>query len=376
VAATAKKGSPDAGVGTMTSPPANALAWLRAVPVAIAVVTPELAIEAATPSFVDAIGATSDVVGTSLRLQIAPDERDGFAQRVATVAQSTEVEPSPDPGANIEASGIASSGLPYRCRFSVSGVPGGGTAVLVAERVSPPLHLAGAHGPPVTDSFTNHIAGALSHDVRASLRSVNGFLGLVERSAALQADASALKHLHTSREAGATADHGVDALVRLLRIRERPLAVRPVSLAGVIDKGIQHSLETLPGAAPDLVTPSAKVALLADPLLMGEAVGELITNARKFGGDGVRISIAAEERDGWVYLTVTDDGPGVDPSLAPDAIRLFRLLQPKGKYPGIGMGLPLASTIVEAHAGTLAFVPQPPPGAVVRLRVPSGAAHA
>lgn len=315
------------------------------------------------------------MIGTSLVAQIAPDERDDFHAVVNQVANANEVGPALGAPTHFDASGISLRSIPYRCGFSASAVPGGGACLLVAERLSPPMHIVGTDAPPILDSFTNQIAGALSHDVRASLRSVNGFLGLVERSPALQGDESALKYLRTSRDAGATADEGVDALVRFLRLHERPLAVRPVSLAGVIDKGMKQSLEIFPGTSPELTVPPVNVALLADPRLMSEAVGELITNARKFGGAAVRISIIAEEREGWVYLTMTDDGPGVDPTLAPDAVRLFRLLQPKGKYPGIGMGLPLATAIVEAHAGKLAFGCNPPPGVVLRLRIPSAAAH-
>jgi signal transduction histidine kinase len=68
-------------------------------------------------------------------------------------------------------------------------------------------------------------------------------------------------------------------------------------------------------------------------------------------------------------VRVTDDGPGIEPRLAEDAFRLYRLLQPKGRYPGIGMGLPLARRRIEVQGGRLWIEAAEGRGTTVVLRL-------
>lgn len=366
---------------SVTTPASAAIQWLMTTPAALAVTTPDGVVESATPRFAAALGAsTESLTGVRLADVVAPDDRPGFASLLGRVAAFDTTTGEPSPEGSVVASGWADGAMPFRARFEVSPIPGGGAAVLGVERRNPEIVAAGAGvgaGTGVLEtapSFTAEIAGALSHDVRASLRSVNGFLGLVGRSASVQNDEAAAKHLRTSREAGAAADVGVEAIVRLIRVRERPLVVRDVPLQGILDKGIQHSLEVLPGAMPAIAVPPGNLTVLCDPLLVGELVGELLTNARKFGGPQVQVSITARQVERWLAIEVRDSGPGIPPELAADAFRMFRLLQPKGRYPGVGMGLAMARTIAEAHAGAVWIEPRAGTGTVVHLRLPAGPA--
>lgn len=361
----------------MSGEAATALAWFQASAAPVAVLGPTGSVDAAAPGFAEALGAPiSGLVGHDLVAMVAPLDRDAVASAVTAVAAIDPVGQAPPPPVGLVASGWVPGALPFRAHFRLSPVPGGGAVVALVERCGPPISTTAVEHVDNDRSFDDQIAGALSHDVRASLRSVNGFLGLVERSAAIQEDETARKHLRTSRDAGAAADNGVEALVRLMRIHGRVLTVRPVSLDAVLDKGVQRSLEVLPGPAPTLNRPSTPQVLLADPLLVGELLGELFTNSRKFGGDAVRITVTATLMERWLHLTVADDGPGVSPDLADDAFRLFRLLQPKGRFPGVGMGLPLARAIAESHAGTISLEHRDGAGAVVHLILPAGTDHA
>jgi signal transduction histidine kinase len=100
-----------------------------------------------------------------------------------------------------------------------------------------------------------------------------------------------------------------------------------------------------------------------------EAVTELVTNARKFADGAVHIAIDATPIGGWTYVRLRDDGPGVEPQLAEDAFLPFRLLQPKGRFPGVGMGLPLCRQILRAHGGRCWIEALEPPGASLALRL-------
>ena len=62
--------------------------------------------------------------------------------------------------------------------------------------------------------------------------------------------------------------------------------------------------------------------------------------------------------DGTVVTRVTDSGPGVDPKAVEKMFQHFFTTKPSG----MGMGLPICKTIVEAHGGTLTASPSKPHG--------------
>ncbi len=102
-----------------------------------------------------------------------------------------------------------------------------------------------------------------------------------------------------------------------------------------------------------------------------QVVLNLVLNAIDATDDQGRIHVAARAEDGWLVLTVEDDGRGI--SIA-DRCRLF---QPffTTKAHGTGLGLFVSRQILEDHAGTLSFRSEPGPGIDV-LRSSSGGAHA
>ncbi|HEX7262489.1 MAG TPA: HAMP domain-containing sensor histidine kinase, partial [Luteolibacter sp.] len=111
--------------------------------------------------------------------------------------------------------------------------------------------------------------------------------------------------------------------------------------------------------APEIHIPPHLTAI-ADPTLLGRALGNLIRNARVHAGTDAKVVIDAVENAGFVDLTVTDDGPGVAPHELP---RLFEpFYRPDHSRSrdtgGSGLGLAIVRTAIEACGGeTLASIP-------------------
>jgi len=93
--------------------------------------------------------------------------------------------------------------------------------------------------------------------------------------------------------------------------------------------------------------------VLADSRRLGQVLVNLILNASKFGAPNTSIDVAVAFRDGSVRVTVADRGPGVAPEQA------SRLFEPYYRAPataglgkdGVGLGLSIVKSIVEAHGG-------------------------
>lgn len=101
--------------------------------------------------------------------------------------------------------------------------------------------------------------------------------------------------------------------------------------------------------------------------LVGQAVGNLIDNALKYGAE--RIRIATGEEGGIAYVEVSDRGPGIPEDQRAEALRRFGRLDPSRTGFGAGLGLSLVGAVARLHGGTIELG-DAAPGLKVRLSIP------
>jgi signal transduction histidine kinase len=113
--------------------------------------------------------------------------------------------------------------------------------------------------------------------------------------------------------------------------------------------------------------PNAQLpAVIGDPIQLQQVLVNLMTNAIDSMAvtAGPRIlSVSSEVRDGAVLVSVADTGPGIK---SQDTERMFNPLFTT-KSDGMGMGLSICRSIVEAHDGRLWVAPNVPQGAVFQF---------
>ncbi|MGW8251884.1 MAG: ATP-binding protein, partial [Anaerolineales bacterium] len=91
-----------------------------------------------------------------------------------------------------------------------------------------------------------------------------------------------------------------------------------------------------------------------DSQRLSQAVGNLLANAIKYTSKGDQVSFSAGERDGMVWLRVSDSGPGIPPEELENIFKPFyRGSQKRRIIQGMGLGLSISQDIVEAHLGKL-----------------------
>jgi signal transduction histidine kinase len=125
----------------------------------------------------------------------------------------------------------------------------------------------------------------------------------------------------------------------------------------------------------NLVTrqPDDRLHVAGDPRLLREALHKLVDNAIKFSPDGGTVEIGAlAKEDGSTIISVRDHGPGLSAAKLRDCLQPF--VQDDMSYGrpvgGLGLGLPIAKSIAEAHGGELLFQTAPGQGMLAAIWLP------
>jgi signal transduction histidine kinase len=208
------------------------------------------------------------------------------------------------------------------------------------------------------------MAGMLAHDFRGPMTVIRGYAEtLLEGSlppAEVQERADLIIKMvdRLERMTAETLDFARESH-RLVR--------RNVNLASMLHELAEGIPLELPGLEVDTdirLPPGIQASLDVDKLR--RAVGNIAANARDAMKGSGRLHIRAEVRDGVLFLTIVDEGPGV-----PEGIRerLFEPFVTQGKKGGTGLGLAVARRFVEDHGGTVELLPEGP-GARFRILLP------
>jgi len=97
-----------------------------------------------------------------------------------------------------------------------------------------------------------------------------------------------------------------------------------------------------------------RAPILADPVLLAQAIGNLIDNALKFTPEDGRVAVETRRReDGAVEITVADNGPGIPDPEKPKVVERFYRGDASRGTPGVGLGLSLVGAVAKLHVGTL-----------------------
>lgn len=148
-----------------------------------------------------------------------------------------------------------------------------------------------------------------------------------------------------------------NALLRLAEIdsgmrRSGFVDVDASAVAGEAAEFYQPVAE-LKGVALSFTSPG-RLGLAGDPLLLAQAVGNLIDNALKYAQENGTITVDASRRpDGAVVIAVSDDGPGIPDEEKPKVLERFYRSDASRSTPGVGLGLSLVAAVAKQHKGVL-----------------------
>lgn len=218
-----------------------------------------------------------------------------------------------------------------------------------------------------------HFADSVSHDLRAPVRSINGFSRMLLEEHALELPPEARGLLERIEASGARMNRMIDGLLDLARQGRHELSLEDMDARTVerMVADIWQELSGLEGGRNLVSRIGVLPAMRCDPRLLESVWRNLLGNAIKYSRGSSPAVVEVWEEDGWIH--VRDNGIGFDPAHFPDVFQPFRRYRASDTFEGEGIGLALVRRIVERHGGAVAIDSAEGRGTTVRFKIPASA---
>ena len=194
---------------------------------------------------------------------------------------------------------------------------------------------------------------SVSHDLRAPLRTIDGFSQAVLEDYGDQLSDEGRNYLMRIRTAAQRMAQLIDDLLNLSRLTRAPLNPEPTNLSKIAQHILQELQRTEPNRIVDCsVTPN--ITADCDPRLMKVVLENLLNNAWKFTSKqelaNIEFGITEDPEQGKVYY-VRDNGAGFDMAYVNKLFGAFQRLHTSTEFSGIGIGLAIVQRIISRHGG-------------------------
>lgn len=215
-------------------------------------------------------------------------------------------------------------------------------------------------------------AYAVSHDLRAPLRSIDGFSLALLEDYQEKLDDEGKDYLKRVRTNTQKMGDLIDAILRLSRQTRKELSCTRIDLTSLSRSIITRIQQEEPQRHVN-VTIMEHLQVTGDKDLLASAMENLLQNAWKFTKKQPhpRIDVGTEQYNGERVFYVKDNGAGFDMNNAEHLFAPFQRLHSQQDYPGIGIGLSTVKRIIQKHGGKIWAKAAPQQGASFYFTLPS-----
>jgi signal transduction histidine kinase len=193
----------------------------------------------------------------------------------------------------------------------------------------------------------------VSHDLRAPLRHINGFVDMLQRSAGPKLDEESRRHLDTIAGAAGRMGMLIDDLLAFSRVGRVEFQRQRVDLSRLVREVIAEQLEHQLGHPVEIVAaPLPDVS--GDASMLRVVFANLVSNALKYSRTRAqaRVEIGSQPgEDGQLVVYVRDNGVGFDMRYADKLFGVFQRLHRAEEFEGTGIGLATVRRIMHRHSG-------------------------
>lgn len=205
-----------------------------------------------------------------------------------------------------------------------------------------------------TKEFLQDIISDVSHQIKTPLSALKMYHEIIESH---KDDASAVSSF--TEKSQREIKRMEDVIYTLLKLARLDAGIIQMEKApedlSVLMQDVLERFETWAEREHKTITLSGKedVVLSCDALWVSEAIGNIVKNALEHTENGGHIGVKWSQSPLMTQIEISDDGKGIHPEDLYNIFKRFYRSRFSSDVHGIGLGLPLAKSIVEAHGGTI-----------------------
>lgn len=208
------------------------------------------------------------------------------------------------------------------------------------------------------DQFKTEFMQSISHELSTPLTPLAGYLRILQSEKLGPLNERQKKILESMLQSADRLSHTIDnlsdfAVLETGNYRVRAEPVDPAALAQKLTEESQATFAKAKRVHIALLAPKEPISLVADAARLTQALGNLVENAVKASPHGGEVLIEVGAHDGRVFVAVYDQGTGVPPADQERLFEPFHHVQGARYAATVGLGLPVARKIAEAHGGRL-----------------------
>jgi two-component system sensor histidine kinase TctE len=221
------------------------------------------------------------------------------------------------------------------------------------------------------DAQKRFIADA-AHQLRTPLA---GLVSHAELALGATSDRALVARLTILHQSATRSAHLISRMLMLARAEPEAAMVQertPVELGALVEQVVADAVPKALRAGADLGVSSQGapdgLSVQANPMLLAEALVNILDNAIEYAGSGSEITVAVQRDGGHARISVSDNGPGIAPA---DHARVFdRFVRATDQGLGCGLGLAIVHEIVTQHGGSVSLADVEPHGLEVIVKLP------
>ena len=214
-------------------------------------------------------------------------------------------------------------------------------------------------------------AAVASHDLQEPLRTVSGFLQLLEKDYGDRLDEKAKSYVGYAVDGVKRMETLIRDLLAYARVGTGGREPSPTDASAALGQALDNLLATIRETGAEITQGELPTVRVDAPQLV-QLFQNLLGNAIKFRGPAppkVHVD-ACRDGDGWQF-SVRDNGIGIDAKFQTQIFDIFRRLHTRKQYDGTGVGLAVCKRIVDRHGGRIWVESQPGEGATFHFTLPT-----
>jgi PAS domain S-box-containing protein len=208
---------------------------------------------------------------------------------------------------------------------------------------------------------------SVSHDLRAPLRSIDGFVRVLMEDYAPELEPEIVRNLQIISRNAVRMGELIDDLLAFSRLSRLPLTTSEVDMHKLAQSCVDSARSQQAPERDIQVSILPMPDAVVDRAMMQQVLLNLVSNAMKFTSkrDCAEIEIGSVKKEGVPVYYVKDNGAGFDMKYADKLFSPFQRLHKSSEYPGTGIGLALVHRILSRHNGSVWIDSSPALGTTV-----------